>query len=135
MSTNGIGTTSQDHHSNEQTTSGAASHQGWCDRAAHARAAAAALDPVPCEGTERVITLSGVEYGSYWTLREGSAEPVLFTEWPGLRVLELSPATAHAWYDVLLHFGASRDVDQVTNMLGSALDEYEGSDAWRGPDL
>jgi hypothetical protein len=118
----------EDHRQNRHPNEG---HEPWCDRAAHARAAAAAIDPVPCEGHERVITLSGVEYGSYWTLREGRAEPVLFTEWPGLRVAELSPHEARGWFDVLLHFDPSRDVDQVTAMLGEALDEYEGSDAWR----
>jgi len=109
----------------------AAPHESWCHRATHRRVAADSLDPVPeCVAQERTVTLSGTEYGSYWTQRaDGST--VLFTEWPGGTVVEMSVGDVRAAYRVTLAFSASPDVDQVAGMLSDALDEVHGGDDWR----
>lgn len=110
-------------------------HEPWCDQAAHARNGHAFLEPVPeCQGHDHPITLSGQEWGGYWTQRSDGST-VLFTEWPGGVMAELTVDEVRRAYRVALHFGGSRDVEQVTTMLGDALDEYHGGDGWRGPEL
>jgi hypothetical protein len=106
------------------------SHEPWCDQQRHARTAAELGTHLGCIGHDHPIILSGQEYGGYWRQRS-SGPPVLATDWPGNHFVELSVEQVRAAYRVALAFGASRDVDQVMTMLGEALDEFHGGDAWR----
>lgn len=104
-----------------------AHHEPWCDQPAHIMNASGVLDPSPdCVGRGHVITLGGQEYGSYWQQEPGREEPVLFIEWPGLHMSNLSPADVRAWLGVLRHFTPSPEVDQISALFTAALDELDG---------
>lgn len=127
----------QAHEIQRRRVQALAQHEPWCDQQRHSEDASCWLEPVPeCIGRDHVIKLSGseYEYGGYWQQREGSREPVLFTEWPGGHLLNLCPREVRQWFEILGFFASSPDVDEVRKMLGDALDELLG-DSWRGADL
>ena len=106
-------------------------HATWCDPVTHALAEAESVDGIAgCIGRPIYTTIGGGrDIGGWWRQAEGQQEPDFAAEWD-LKYADLSINQILSLYKLFMSL-SWQDVSSVATMLGSAIDQYEGGDAWR----